>query len=175
MRPSELQPEELAIMRRISGLPLDHVAMAVMSNIWRAAQAFKVKMEQTVLRQYDLSFGAFSTLFIVWIWGPIETRDLAKSQGVTRATITSTVTLLEDRGLVGRHNSLKDRRLVLVQLTSKGKKLIQSLFPAFNRAERQVACVLSTKEQRTLAHLLRKVLQGMRATEADTGQRVRTK
>ena len=30
---------------------------------------------------------------IVWNWGPIETRDIARSQGVSRATVTSNITL----------------------------------------------------------------------------------
>jgi hypothetical protein len=65
---------ELEIMRRVSGLPVDELALSVVSNVWRAAQSFKLKMERSVLRENDLSFASFSTLFIVWIWGPIETR-----------------------------------------------------------------------------------------------------
>ncbi len=145
-----------------SGLRPDRLAMAVTSNILGAAHAFKVKMERDVLRDYDLSLAAFSTLFIVWTWEPIETRDIAASQGVTRGTVTSTVTLLEDRGLVTRHTSKEDHRLVLVELTPRGKKLIQSLFPDFNNVERKIACNLTMKQQETLARLLRKILAGMR-------------
>jgi len=148
-------------MRRVSGLPLDHLALAVMSNVWRTAQAFKQEMERGVLRESDLSFGSFSTLFIVWVWGPIETRAIARSQGVTRATVTSTVSHLEERGLVARSESPSDRRLVLVKLTPAGRRLIQDLFPRFNQAEHLVASSLTGREQKTLAHLLRKMQAGV--------------
>lgn len=165
MRLNDLGREEIDIMRRVSGLRLDYLALGVMSNIWRAAQAFKVKMERSVLRSHDLSFAAFSTLFIVWIWEPIETRQIAVFQGVTRATVTSTITLLENRGLVLRRASKEDRRLVLVELRREGKSLIEALFPKFNRMERSIACSLSKSEQEELARLLRKLLARIRTDE----------
>jgi DNA-binding MarR family transcriptional regulator len=155
----------MAVMRRVSGLPLDGLALAVMSNIWRTAQAFKQETERRALREERLSFAAFSTLFIVWVWGPIETRAIARSQSVSRATVTSTVTMLERRGLAARRTSAEDRRLVLVELTQKGRTLIERLFPRFNRAERSVAAALSEREQKTLVRLLRKMQAAMRARE----------
>ena len=105
---------ELEIMRRAAGLPIDELALAVASNIWRAAQGFKLKMEREVLREHDLSFASFSTLFIIWIWGPLETREIAKSQAVSKATVTSLLITLEKRGLVRRKSSKVDKRLVIV-------------------------------------------------------------
>jgi MarR family transcriptional regulator, 2-MHQ and catechol-resistance regulon repressor len=159
----DFNKEELDVMQRVSGLPVDELALSVASNIWRAAQLFKLKMEREILREHDLSFASFSTLFIVWIWGPIETRDIAKSQAVSKATVTSTVSTLENQGLVKRRNGKKDRRLVTVELTSKGKNLIEWVFPKFNGGEVEVANGLSEEEQDTLAHLLRKVIRGMKS------------
>lgn len=154
---------ELEIMRRVSGLPIDELALAVASNIWRAAQAFKLKMERSVLREHDLSFASFSTLFIVWIWGPIETREIARSQSISRATVTSLVNTLEKRKLVKRRTSKVDRRLVIVELTAQGQALVEWVFPKFNQGEIEVASSLTEEEQETLAHLLRKVASGVNA------------
>ncbi len=158
----DFNKEELDVMQRVSGLPVDELALSVASNIWRAAQLFKLKMEREILREHELSFASFSTLFIVWIWGPIETRDIARSQAVSKATVTSTVSTLENQGLVKRRNGKKDRRLVTVELTDKGKRLIEWVFPKFNEGEVEVAQSLSEEEQDTLAHLLRKVIRGMK-------------
>jgi DNA-binding MarR family transcriptional regulator len=156
--PDDLLPEELAVMQRVSGLPVNYLAISVLANIIRAAQAFRSRMERTVLREFDLSWGSFSTLFIVWVWGPIETRDLAKSQSVSRATVTSIIDSLESRGLCLRQQSTGDRRLVLVRLTLEGETLIKQVFPRFNQGEAEIASSLTTAEQETLAHLLRKVV-----------------
>jgi MarR family transcriptional regulator, 2-MHQ and catechol-resistance regulon repressor len=157
----DFRKEELDIMRRVAGLPVDELALAVASNIWRTAQVFKLKMEREILREHDLTFAGFSTLFIVWIWGPIETREIARSQAVTKATVTSTVSKLESQGFVKRRDSTIDRRLVTVELTGKGKRLIEWVFPKFNQGEVEVAKSLSEEEQDALAHLLRKVIRGM--------------
>jgi DNA-binding MarR family transcriptional regulator len=156
--PDDLLPEEIDVMQRVSGLPVDYLAISVLANIIRAAQAFRSKMERTVLRQFDLTWGSFSTLFIVWVWGPIETREIAKSQSVSRATVTSTVNLLEARGLCLRQQGIEDRRLVRVKLTSEGETLMKQVFPRFNRGEAEIATSLNRQEQETLACLLRKVV-----------------
>jgi MarR family transcriptional regulator, 2-MHQ and catechol-resistance regulon repressor len=165
--------EELDVMHRVAGLPVDELALAVASNIWRTAQMFKLKMERDILREYDLTFASFSTLFIVWIWGPIETREIARSQAVTKATVTSNVSKLESQGFVKRRDSKTDRRLVTVELTGKGKRLIEWVFPKFNQGEVEVAKSLTEEEQDMLAHLLRKVIRGINGVaEGEEAQRV---
>ncbi len=155
---ADLRPEEIDVMRRVSGLPVDVTAMAVVTNIWRAAQAMKSKMERTILREHNLTWASFSTLYNVWVWGPIETRDLARSQGVSRATVTSTVDTLARRGLVQRGADERDRRLVTVELTPAGQECIQTVYPHFNRAEAEIVAHLDQNERETLAHLLRVVI-----------------
>ena len=157
----DLRPEELAILRRTSGLAIDYPAMAVMSNIWRAAMTMKLKLERSVLHEFKLSWSGFSTLFIIWVWGPAEVRDIARLQGVSRPTITSNVTTLQRRGWCKRRDSKKDRRLVTVELTAAGKRVIEELFPRFNTGEREISSALSLKEQAQIAHLLRKVVAGV--------------
>jgi MarR family transcriptional regulator, 2-MHQ and catechol-resistance regulon repressor len=145
----DFRKEELDIMHRVAGLPVDELALAVASNIWRTAQMFKLKMERDILREHDLTFASFSTLFIVW----------------------STVSKLEGQGLVKRRDSKVDKRLVTVELTGKGKRLIEWVFPKFNQGEVEIAKSLSEEEQDTLAHLLRKVIRGMNGVEPQEVER----
>lgn len=165
--PNDFPPEELDVRQRIAALPTNLLAYGVVSNIWRVAQELKLRMERTVLREFDLTWAGFATLFIIWVWGPIETRDIARSQGVTRPTITSTVSLLEKNGLCLRQASHEDRRLVLVELTPKGKALIERVFPLFNRGEATIVAGLSEEEQETLAALLRKVVNSLGSSDGN--------
>lgn len=155
---AELRPEEIDVMRRVSGLPVDITAMAVVTNIWRAAQAMKSKMEHDILHEHNLTWASFSTLYNVWVWGPIETRNLARSQGVSRATVTSTVDTLVRRGLAQRQSDERDRRLVTVQLTPAGQVCMETIYPHFNRGEAEIVADLNENERETLAHLLRVVI-----------------
>ena len=162
MRVSEsLINEEHDIMERVSGLPIDPLSLAVMSNIWRASQAFRNEMEQQILRDYNLTFSSFSTLFIVWIWGPLEMSAIAASQSVARSTISSTVNGLEKKGWVKRLHMGKDGdgRSIKVELTKDGRTLIEEVFPKFNSGEKSFVDALTTEEAEMLAYLLRKLLK----------------
>ncbi len=161
---AELRPEEIAILKRVSGLPVNVPAITVVTNIWRASQALRSTAERTLLRAFNLTWASFSTLYIVWIWGPIETRAIATSQGVTRATVTSSVDTLERRGFVRRMAHEADRRLVLVELTAEGLACIEQVYPRFNREiEAGIVAGLTEEEQEQLAHLLRVVLGSTQA------------
>ena len=154
----EMIEAEADILERVSGLPIDVVAMSVASNIWRTSQLFRQKMERDVLLNYQLSWASFSSLFIVWIWGPIDMGAIAESQSVGRSTITSSITLLEKKGYCVREHQGDDRRSVYVRLTPAGQALIEEVFPIFNRHEKEFTACLTDDEAQTLTHLLRKVI-----------------
>lgn len=159
-------PEEADILARVGDLPVDLASMAVAANIWRAAQAVRTRLERDVLRAEDLSWAGFSLLFNLWVWGPMETRDLAASMACTKPTVTGVASTLERRGLVRRGAHERDGRLVVLSLTGEGEEKIAALFPKFNAGETAVTSDLTDAEKATLAGLLRRVV--VTAKEAGT-------
>ena len=93
---------ERDIRGRIGDQQLDFAAMAAVSNIYRAANVIRNHMERKVLADEDLSWAAFTVLFVLWIWGEQQTRDLAAEAGVTTGTLTGVLKTLEKRGLARR-------------------------------------------------------------------------
>ncbi len=156
-----LTETERQVSERLSHMTLDFQSMAVTSNLFRAATAVRNHLERTVLAQHDLSWTAFVVLWVSWIWEPIETRQIADEGGFSKATLTGVLTTLEGRGLVTRAKSETDGRLVLVTLTSKGRKMMDTLFPEFNANEKEVAGVVSAAKQKDLADLLRAITVGV--------------
>lgn len=156
----EMVRAEVDVMNRVANMPIDHLALAVASNIWRASQLFRTAIESTILRPHHLTWASFSTLFIVWVWEPITMSAIAESQHVSRPTITSTVGLLEKRGLCYRQPSVTgDGRSVQVCLTPQGRDLIETVFPQVNQGESTFVSGLSPEAQQTLATLLRKLIK----------------
>jgi DNA-binding MarR family transcriptional regulator len=131
--------------------------MAVTSNLFRAANSVRNHLERTVLAKQDLSWTAFVVLWVTWIWEPIETRQIAEEGGFSKATLTGVLSTLEKRALITRTKSKDDGRLVIVQLTNKGRKLMDTLFPAFNKQETAVANVVASSKQGQLADQLRAI------------------
>jgi DNA-binding MarR family transcriptional regulator len=140
---------------------LDFVAMAAVSNIYRAANAIRHHMERNVLAEANLSWAAFTVLFVLWIWGDQQTRHLAAEAGVTKGTLTGVLKTLERRGLAKRRGHDEDGRLVLVSLEPKGLEVIEHLFPAFNAGEAYVSSSLTGVEKEQLAYLLRKIIRAV--------------
>ena len=150
---------ERDIRARIGDHPLDFAAMAVVSNIYRAANVIRHHMERKVLADEDLSWAAFTVLFVLWIWGDQQTRHLAEEAGVTKGTLTGVLKTLEKRGLARRRGHEGDGRLVLVGLEPKGAAVIERLFPAFNLGEATMSGSLTDPEKEQLASLLRKIIR----------------
>ena len=152
-----LDETERQVHSRLGDLKIDFEAMAVTSNLFRAANAVRNYLERTVLAQHDLSWTAFVVLWVIWIWEPVESRVIAEEGGFSKATLTGVMKTLEGRGLITRTRSSKDGRLVLVKLTVKGRKMMKQLFPQFNNGERLAVAELNRSNLGIFADLLRAV------------------
>lgn len=153
-----LVPEEADVLARVAHLPVDLAALAVVANVWRAGQAVRASLERSVLRREGMSWAGFSVLFHLWVWGPSEIREVARSLQIARPTVTGVADTLERRGAVRRCGDERDRRLVRIELTPEGQRTIEDLFPRFNAGESALTRALSDDERHTLARLLRRVI-----------------
>ncbi len=160
-----LAETERQVSDRLKGMTIDFKAMAVTSNLFRAATAVRNHLERSVLAPHDLSWTAFVVLWVVWIWEPIETRQIAAEGGFSKATLTGVLSTLENRKLAVRKKSSNDGRLVLVELTPAGRRLMKELFPEFNAQEQFVAKALEASIQDATADALRKITAKIEANE----------
>lgn len=162
---AELLAAERDIRAKLDGEPFDFVAMSAVANIYRCGTTIRRHMERTVLADYDLSWVAFTVLWVLWIWGEQETGHVAAEAGITKGTLTGVIKTLQNRKLIRRLPHRDDRRRVSLGLTKSGTRLIEDLFPAFNKEETLAVSGLTRVEQHELARLLRKVLATIAATD----------
>lgn len=155
----DLLPAERKVAETLGHLPLDFRAMAAVSNLFRASAAIRRHMEAKVLAEDRLSWTSFVVLWVLWVWGELESRDLAAAVGISRPTSTGVVKTLEARSLVRRSKTAEDRRLVRVRLTDPGRRKIEQLFPRFNAEEVSLTSHLEPEQQEVLASLLRSMLR----------------
>ena len=97
---SDLVRAERDVREAFTGLDLDLTALAAVSNIFRAATAVRNHMENNILAQHELSWSAFTTLFVLRVWGEMDARSLAAEAGVTAATLTGVMKTLENGQLL---------------------------------------------------------------------------
>ena len=165
--PEEVLQAEADIRRRLEDRAFDFVAMSAVSNVYRAGTAVRNHMERTVLAEYELSWVAFTVLWVLWIWGAQETGHVAQEAGVTKGTLTGVIKTLQNQKLIKRTPHRDDKRRVSISLSARGQRVISDLFPAFNEHERAAVSVLTPSEQRELARLLRKVTHHISSVPVD--------
>ena len=96
--PRTLAETESAMNRHIEGLETDFAAAHTVSSLYRAANAVRAHITNAVLRQYDLTWSGFVVMWVVWIWDGMETRHVAESAAISKATLTGVMKTLESRG-----------------------------------------------------------------------------
>jgi DNA-binding MarR family transcriptional regulator len=158
---NELLPEEVDVLGLIA-TGHDAAAMLVVQNIFRASAALRALLEREVLAPQELSFGAFTMLFCLWVWGPLEVREAADRMAVSRPTVSGIADTLERRGLIERRDHESDARRRSLALTASGEDAFAALFPLVNRHEGAACSVLEPEESAELARLLRKLVHASR-------------
>ncbi|WP_369217430.1 MarR family winged helix-turn-helix transcriptional regulator [Streptomyces flavofungini] len=153
-----IRETEKAVRAKLGGTPVKHDRMAAVANIYRAASAVRQHFENSVLRGAELTWTSFVVLYVVWIWGEMETRYVAEEAGISKGTLTGVARTLAGRGLLERRGHPDDGRLALLRLTEEGERLMGEVFPAFNAEEAFVTEGLTDEECRALADLLRKIV-----------------
>lgn len=150
--------QERVATTHVRDLDVDIDAMAAISNVFRVSVLFRNHAEKKFLDAHSLSFSGFTLLWVLWVFGRMETYQLAEECGVAKGTLTGIVSTLEKRGFAERRPHASDGRRKLVQLTRKGKSLMKKLFIQINQLEQEFVSELKKSELSDLSRLLRIVL-----------------
>lgn len=160
-----LEETERAMKDHVGELPLDFAAANALSNLFRAANAVRTELTNRVLRQHDMTWTGFVVLWVVWIWDGMETRHVADSADISKATLTGVVKTLEGRGLILREGDEHDRRLVRLRLTDEGVRLMEEIYPEFNAVESEIVSQLSDRKVSAFTRTLRDVVKAVEAQQ----------
>ena len=158
-----LEETERAMKDHVGALPLDFAAANALSNLFRAANAVRTELTNRVLRQHDMTWTGFVVLWVGWIWDGMETRHVAESADISKATLTGVVKTLEGRGLILREGDEHDRRLVRLRLTDEGVRLMEEIYPEFNAVESEIVSQLSDRKVSAFTRTLRDVVNAVEA------------
>jgi DNA-binding MarR family transcriptional regulator len=162
---SNMLPAEREAIKRLGHLPVNFRAMAAVSNLFRAARGVCRHIEASVLGPDQLSWTAFISMWVLWVCGNMEVRELAATVGMSRPTASCVLATLKRRACVQTRQGAKDGRTVIVSLTPKGHRTVKRLYPAFNAQEVAVTASLAPREQEQLAKLLRTVIHTVEKTD----------
>jgi len=125
-------------------------------NFMRAADSVVARLDAQI-EMGGLTHGQFAVLEALLHLGPLNQRDLARKLLRSGGNVTVVIDNLEKRGWVRRERQKQDRRMVIVSLTSAGRRLIARIFPRHAAAITAEMSRLSPDEQEMLRALCRKL------------------
>lgn len=158
---------EAAVAAHIEALDLDLDASASVSSVYRAANAVRNYITNTVLRPNDLSWTGWVVMWVVWIFDGLESRHAAESAAISKGTLTGVVKTLEEHGWMRRRQDTTDRRLLHLELTPAGLRMMEKLTPEFNAAEARIMASLGNRTAATMRSGLRGMVAAVEALEKD--------
>jgi DNA-binding MarR family transcriptional regulator len=139
---------------------LDVAPLQVLSRISRLAKHLD-RARRAAFAAHGLETWEFDVLSALRRQGPpyqLSPGALLHATLVTSGTMTNRIDRLASAGLVSRHRDPRDKRGVLVQLTSSGRRTVDSAMADLLRRERELLTGLDSDQQRDLARLLRVLL-----------------
>lgn len=116
----------------------------------------------TNLARLGLTGGQLGVLEALMHLGALSQGELGRKLLRSGGNVTTVIDNLERRGLVARTRNRADRRVVTVDLTKAGRRLIEKVFPVHARAVAQAMETLTAAEQEELGRLCRKLGRGAR-------------
>ncbi|MDI6554073.1 MULTISPECIES: MarR family winged helix-turn-helix transcriptional regulator [Leuconostoc] len=96
----------------------DHLCFSIYTTS-RAIQ----RMYRPLLDDLNLTYPQYLTLVALWENGPQTVSQLGNKLDLDSGTLTPMLKRMEKANLIVRHRDVMDERVVLVELTEKGKRM----------------------------------------------------
>jgi MarR family 2-MHQ and catechol resistance regulon transcriptional repressor len=138
-------------------------ALNVFIKLIRAAESLNSILNASLSKEglTESQFGILEALFHL---GSMSQKNLGSKILKSGGNITLVIDNLEKRSLVIRRRGVVDRRYFNIQLTEKGKKLIESVFPKQLKIITEEIGILSENDQRDLQRMCK--LIGLKSGDA---------
>ena len=144
---------------------LDVRPMAVIGRLSEASQAISRDRLVPLFASFGLQRGEFDVLATLRRSGApyaLTPTALYEATMVTSGAMTARLDRLEKAGLTQRAPHPSDRRGVVVQLTAKGRELIDTALAAHVANEHEILAGLTREDREVLAKLLEKLIGSFR-------------
>lgn len=136
---------------------LDTGPMAMMGRLLRIAKQIEASLAQ-LHKQYDLKLGEFDVLATLRRSGApyrLTPSELINAMLLTSGAMTNRLDKLTSKGLIVRIHSEQDRRSVAVELTERGRTVIDALLEEHVALQHRLVEELNVSQREALTALLK--------------------
>ena len=113
--------------------------------------------ENNYVSQGKITLPQFLALRYLFNEGEKAMRSVAEALGVSKPSATGTIDRLIAQGLVARRHDEKDRRIVWITMTAKGKKVMNDILKQRHKTMIKVFGAFSSSQRETYLQLLEQI------------------
>ena len=143
-------------------VPNDRLAHLI-RDVARAQQ----RALQQRLAEFDVSFGHWTFLRILWLQDGLTQKELSDLAGVMEPTTFSAVRAMESMGLIERRQLAGNRKNMHVFLTDQGRQLQSQLVPLAEEVNRISVAGLPPETVRLLRQSLLTMMENLAQVEGE--------
>ncbi len=116
---------------------------------------------ETQMKKYDITPPQFEVLLTLWAQDGLFLSELGRRLSRDGPTITGIIDRMENKKLVKRKRSMRDRRVIQVYLTPKAWEVRENLMKMQQEAGKDITDDFSEQDIRTLENMLYKMLSNI--------------
>jgi len=151
-------PDDAPPEKPRTGPALDHGPLpGLVGYTLRRAQLAVFQAFRQAMAPWDVTPGQYGVLVLIGENQGLSQSDLGAALGIDRSTMVAVIDRLEERGLVVRAPSPRDRRSYALELSAEGRRTLAEASRAVEEHEAAVTAGLSAAEKATLLELLKRV------------------
>ncbi|SFU85886.1 transcriptional regulator, MarR family [Clostridium sp. DSM 8431] len=105
-----------------------------------------IKLYKPYLDKFNLTYTQYITMMVMWEEEKIIFKELGKKLHLDSGTLTPVIKKLESMELIKKYRSKEDDRVVIVELTEKGKALKDEVL----EIPRNIACASGMSEEEAI-------------------------
>lgn len=122
-------------------------------------RASKVILEESnqLIERYGLNPTEFGVLELLYHKGQHPIQKIGQKILLQSGSMTYVVNRLQEKGFLQRIYCEEDKRITYIAITSKGKELVESIFPEHAEKIEEMMKVLDVEEQEEAIRLMKKI------------------
>jgi DNA-binding MarR family transcriptional regulator len=139
---------------------IDAIFLDMPGHLLRRCQQIAVAVFLEECRGFDLTPLQYAAMSALDQFGPMDQVTLGGVTALDRTTIIVVLRKLEERELITRTTSDKDRRANIVAITDAGRQALRAVSPSVLNAQKSMLSPLNGRERIQLLALLKKMANG---------------
>ncbi|MFD2043273.1 MarR family winged helix-turn-helix transcriptional regulator [Ornithinibacillus salinisoli] len=133
----------------------ENLSLKAFVVLMKASKSIQEQVQKDI-SDHGMKTSDFAVIEALYHKGRQTIREISEAVLINTGSITYVIDKLESKGFLERINCTEDRRVVYIQITNKGKVLMDEIFPKHKKVIDQIFADVSNNEKEQLIDILKR-------------------